>query len=208
MPIEVQAVFSNVGEPTTVKPQSERVMRVVVFGACATRHRALQPLRGFAQGLAEQGVVEIVEVGPGSAFKWAEQSLTHRHVGRLASTDLSKLLEDSAYGLIDYPAAYMGKSTVLAAYAAHGCVVLNTHRIGKAHGEARDCISFFNLLAGESVPITARDRAAPAKELGEWYAPHNLSRNARSLASMCCEGLNDMVSAYSAVPLQCPREAG
>ena len=43
-----------------------------------------------------------------------------------AMDDILDLLQDSAYGLIDYPPKYLGKSSVFAAYAVHGCVTLNT----------------------------------------------------------------------------------
>jgi hypothetical protein len=185
LPIEVQPVFSNVGEPTTMKQQRERVTRVVVFGARETRHRALEPLGGLSRRLSEQGVVEIVEVGPGSAFNWTEPSLPHRHVGRLGPSELRATLEDSAYGLIDYPAALLGKSGVMAAYAAHGCVVLNVRRVGKAIGELRDRTHFFNLLASDSIPRSAPDRSLSACALVEWYGSHNSNRQAKAFAEQC-----------------------
>jgi hypothetical protein len=184
--VEVQAVFSNVGEPKVVKPQNERVTRVVVFGSAATRHRALEPLRTFARRLSEQGIVEIVEVGPGPAFNWVEPSPPHRHVGRLGLSELRELLEDSAYGLIDYPETLFGKSGVIAAYAAHGCVVLNMRRVEAEHSELRDRTHFFNLLAGESIPCHATDRSLAAGTMAEWYRGHSLRRHATSIAESCC----------------------
>ena len=185
VPIEVQAVFSNVGEPKTVRPQSERAKRLVVFGAAETRHRALKPLRYFAQALSEQGVLEIVEVGPGPAFNWVHHKLPHRHLGRLGLTELGNILEQSAYGLIDYPEALLGKSSVMAAYAAHGCVVLNMRTVGERHSELHDRTHFFNLLASPSIPSDASDRSPPTKAVVAWYRAHTLARHAPSLAELC-----------------------
>lgn len=185
IPIDVNPVFSNIGEPDVVAPAEGRTRRLVVFGAPSTRGRALRLLPRYANRLRSQGITEVVEVGSGPAFPWVEEILAHYFVGRLGVDQVHDLLQDSAYGLIDYPPRYLGKSSVFAAYAVHGCVTLNTADSDLDSDRLQRDLHFAALPPAGDVPHDAEARQRVCDAARDWYAQHSLARQAQGLAQAC-----------------------
>lgn len=180
--IDLCPVFSTVGEPASVRDAGEREMCLVVFGSESTRHRALDRLPRQAQLLQEAGITEVVEVGSGRSYRWTDTALAHRFIGRLDSVALGRLLEQSAFGLIDYPPTHLGKSSVFAAYAVHGCVTLNTAApAGACDGlQATEHYLALEKTEWSAVDLRARQRITDAGR--RWYADHPLSIQAQRFA--------------------------
>jgi hypothetical protein len=182
--VHVQPVFSNIGEPAVVRAVRERTGGLVIFGSASTRDRALQRLPAYAAALHDLGVTGIVEVGPGAPASSLKVDFVHTYLGRLLEAEIGALLQTCRYGLIDYPSVHLGKSGVFAAYAAHGCVVLNTALPGPdADG----------LLAGRhyiSLPRAASRAHGDAADqtsaaaLRSWYAGHTAIEQAADLAAL------------------------
>jgi hypothetical protein len=174
--VEVWPVFSNVGEPVTLTPHGMRLPQLVVFGSMPTRGRALAHLPRIAATLRRLGIATVVEAGPGAPASPA--SPAHRFVGRLEACALGELLDGSAFALIDYPPRHLGKSSVFAAYLAHGNVVLNTAASG-GNGDG--------LVVGRHyVDLQAALPAGPdlpriAGEGWHWYQSHRLDVQAEAL---------------------------
>ncbi len=183
--IEVHPVFSTVGEPAETPPAHGRLPRLIVFGSPSTRRRALERLPQHAAHLHRQGITEVVEVGSGAATPWPECALKVRFVGRLDIAELRELLETSAWGLIDYPPKYLGKSTVFAAYAVHGCVSLNTADAGADSDGLQDGRHFVTLAPHADIANTAQVRQTIATAAREWYAQHMTARQAQAFAESC-----------------------
>ena len=183
--IEVQPVFSTVGEPAETPPARGRVPRLIVFGSPSTRRRALDRLPRHAETMHRLGITEVIEVGSGSATPWPEGALSVRFAGRLAIAELRELLETSAWGLIDYPPKYLGKSTVFAAYAVHGCVSLNTADAGVDSDGLKDGRHFLTLVPDALIAPTAQARQAIATAARQWYAQHTAARQAAAFAASC-----------------------
>jgi hypothetical protein len=182
-PIHVQPVFSNIGEPARVPPVGERARQLVVFGSAPTRARCLRRLPRFAAVLNQLGIEHLVEVGSGPAAVWTCSALRRQHLGRLVVPALRQILEGSAYALVDCPSVYLGKSSVFAGYAAHGCVVLNT---------AEPDSDADGLLAGLHYQtlgqVGARWREQPqsmADAARAWYAQHPLAAQVEGYAALC-----------------------
>jgi hypothetical protein len=184
-PVHVWPVFSTVGEPTRVRPASERALRLVVFGAESTRRRALERLPRHVELLRRHGVVVLVEAGPGIAVCPPALGLDRRFVGRLDEPTLRTLLEGSAFGLIDYPSIHLGKSTVFAAYLVHGCVVLNTAPGGPDADGLERGQHYLTLDDTPVLPPTAAERQVMADAGRAWYARHTLARQAVASAHLC-----------------------
>ena len=179
MPLQVHPVFSNVGEPVESLAWEQRAPRIVVFGAAATRLRAFTALRALAPALARLGVQEILEAGAGSSQSRAASALPSRHLGRLPAAELGPLLAASRFGLLDYPARYLGKSGVFAAYAAHGCAVVNTFALDVDADGLRVGVDYINLR----LPFEpdAAHLAQMALRLQRWYGGHSLVLQSREL---------------------------
>jgi hypothetical protein len=96
------------------------------------------------------------------------------------------LLQRSAFGLLDYPSIHLGKSTVFAAYAAHGCVVLNTASPGPQADGLAGGTHFLHLsFADAGASFDVADRQAMSAAARAWYAQHPLPRQAEAIATLC-----------------------
>jgi hypothetical protein len=173
-PVEVAPVFSNVGEAGPRVAPQDREPALLVFGGASTRQRALDRLRGQGQRLRELGVERLVEVGAGPPCRVPPGLPGCERHGRLSLPELQDRLARLRFGLIDYPARHLGKSSVFAGYASHGCVALNTC----TDTEPADGLwpgTHYLGLAG------ARDGAGPARLLAtadaaaRWYHDHRLA---------------------------------
>ena len=186
-PVHLRPVFCNVSEPDSTAVASTRRPTAVIFGSAATRQRVCGALGGHAGELQRQGVTAVVEVGPGPASSLAPMGLPHHYLGRLEPDALSALLQTSRFGLLDYPAELLGKSGVFAAYAAHGCVVLNTgssepESDGLKAGETHLCLP--DLQHKSPFIVSAGWQDQVGQQLARWYAPHRLSEQARALLAL------------------------
>jgi hypothetical protein len=182
VPLEVRPVFSNVGEPDRLPAWADRLPQAVVFGSASTRQRAFDALHAHEGVLRRIGVEAIVEVGPGAASTRSTSTLQHHHFGRLDTNALSQLLLASQIGLLDYPSTVLGKSGVLAAYAAHGCAVLNTRPCGP---NADGLVAGSDYLAGQSLVVSdSANLEAMSSRLCAWYAGHRLTQQASELLAL------------------------
>ncbi len=179
-PLQVRSVFSNVGEPVDLPSWDARLPQMVVFGSAVTRQRALAAIAGQEPALTGLGVTELVEVGDGPRQSQVANGLSIRHLGRMSTQALGALLCASRFGLLDYPARYLGKSGVFAAYAAHGCVAVNTsERNDAAHG-LRAGIDYIDLRSGHH-DDDGGALAAMSHRLNRWYGGHSLALQAGEL---------------------------
>jgi hypothetical protein len=182
--VRVRPVFSNVGQLEAPLGVRARKPQAVVFGSSSTRQRVFDAMKGRRQVLYGLGVESLVEVGSGGPSSQHDAGLPCHFLGRLDTPDLSRLLRLSRFGLLDYPPQFLGKSGVFAAYASHGCVVLDTSRPGPDTD---------GLVAGQHyLPVPPAATATPgmaeletrAAALARWYAAHSLPRQARELLAL------------------------
>jgi hypothetical protein len=174
--VGVLPVFSNVGEPAERTSFSARQDQIVLFGSAAHRRRAVA-MFGGRQGILDLGISRIFEIGPGASV--VQPSPFWSHLGEMPAPAVSEALSKSRYGLVGHPVRNLGKSGVLAAYAAHGVVPVV--------GETADNLTFDNgpagLLATKAV-LHARDQLFLQQLSGnvfEWYQGHSSRETARSI---------------------------
>ncbi len=129
--IKTLPVFSTIGEPEktpefrTIADDSS-APALAIFGSRESRIKIYkhygEVLREACNGL---GIKEIVDIGA-SDERVPETlgGITVRQTGRLSEPDVRKELSRSQYGVLSYDASRLGKSTIFAAYAAHGLGVL------------------------------------------------------------------------------------
>lgn len=188
VPLHVRPVFSNVGEPDHLPAWTGRRAQAVVFGSASTRQRTFDEMRRHEDVLRSLGVQAIVEVGPGTASTDRPTAMRCDHLGRLEPDALGRLLLESSVGLLDYPSTVLGKSGVLAAYAAHGCAVLNTRPVSAdtdGLSAGRDYLSLQTLTTGNSSEPIHADLQAMSSRLFAWYGDHRLRRQAHELMTLC-----------------------
>jgi hypothetical protein len=186
----VSPVFSNVGEPGlgSAPALCDRADTAVVFGSEASRARVAASLARC--GLTERGVrVErVVEIGPGpSCDTAAGTGRAWERLGALPADQVLAQLLASRWLLVCDPPSMLAKSSVVAAGAAAGTVVLNLHGTddgvaGNAAGDRCD-----GLRAGEQwihrppvsqLPVAAADLQTTANRLAHWYSRHRSDMHA------------------------------
>lgn len=130
----VRPVFSNVGEPASPPSPAARPGHLLVFGSQASRQRVALALRRDRAVLDQLALTDIIEAGTGAPTLTPTAGLSARFAGALSQTEMSDLLLQCRFGLIDYPDDLLAKSSVFAAYAAHGCAVVNLRHGHPGHG--------------------------------------------------------------------------
>lgn len=175
--VMVMPVFSTVGEPKVVPPLAERRPRaMLVFGGAGNRRRAYGELResliAACRGLS---IAKIVDVGPRLAAEQPARldGLPVRTLGALPEAEVSAVLLRSYAGFLGYPAALLAKSTVYAAYCAHGLVPVCAwprRRRGQAAAPAPCWEPGREPALADPADLAARARA--------WYGDHDLAHQA------------------------------
>ncbi|MEL7332604.1 MAG: hypothetical protein AAFN12_10155, partial [Cyanobacteria bacterium J06560_2] len=117
--------FATIGEPDRVLPLAERDRAIVVFGSTDRRRvyqSNLPKLKEICQQLKIDTLYDV-----GRPFEWDAESLAAVKVvstGMVSDSEASDLMSRSFAGVFDYHRfpRNLGKSTVYAAYCAHGLV--------------------------------------------------------------------------------------
>jgi hypothetical protein len=167
---EILPVYSTIGEPRILRPLEARAPRIVVFGGLGARSRVYrESLPELESACRIADVEEIVDVGAGRS---SPPSLVAqrpvRILGEASERCVSDLLADSYAGFLSYWPEFLPKSTIFAAYCAHGVVPI--------------CASLGSPPSRE-VPPFARPETPASRhhELREasrqWYSAHSLSQH-------------------------------
>jgi len=167
-------VFSNVGEPGCGLSPGARPAAAVVFGLAGVEDRVFGIYRHHVERiLMALGIERVFDVGPRFSPVPSELSgIPLIRKGTLAQGPLSKLLQQTRFGLIAYPLHAIGKSGVFAAYAAHGVVpIVLSDKRGCFDGlePGRHFLDGLRLY-GDCAAI---DFASIQHELSRWYASHD-----------------------------------
>jgi hypothetical protein len=169
-----------------VRPLAARRRRLVVFGGAGVRSRTWTEARpALARACADLGIEEIADVGaavPRPAGVPSEVGgVPVRRLGVLAASAVSDLLLDSLAGFAAYPPAFLPKSTIFAAYCAHGVLPVCVHWRAAVDRDA----AVDGLAAGRQywqADGRSAGRLAHPQEIADaarlWYAGHSLARQA------------------------------
>lgn len=178
-------VFSNIGEPEQVPPLAKRDRRLVVFGGRNNRLRVYQEsLAALELACCLLGIEEIWDIGPPTGITLSSVSgvpIVER--GQMPNTEISSILLNSLAGFFDYPTDFLAKSTIFAAYCAHGLLPVSARcRVSAVDGiEAGK-----NYWVPDDQTTSLRDLVevqAIADRAFAWYHTHNLSVQAKTFAA-------------------------
>jgi hypothetical protein len=173
--ITAMPVFSNVGEPGCGCASCTRTAAAVVFGLAGVEDRIFGIYRSEVERIISAlGIEKIFDVGPRlSAMPGTLAGAPVISKGVLPQGAVSELLQRARFGFVAYPVDFIGKSTVFAAYAAHGVVpIVISEKQGAADGlqPARHFLDGLRLETGAG----AQDLASIQRELFSWYTSHSL----------------------------------
>lgn len=179
-PHAVLPVYSTIGE--TGKYVEVRRKKIVVFGRSGLRLESYRAAGNRLFDFAKQHDLIIHDIGPKIQDAEMQTKLENNNVvqhGRLESDAVSLQLSDAMLGLITYPTDYVAKSSVFAAYCAHGvCPILLAEKY----------VAVDNLYPQQHylsrIPDTGMD-ALKAISIGksawDWYQEHNISKHMSAL---------------------------
>lgn len=180
-PVVVWPVFSNVGELEGPNPFEEREPACIVFGRPHSRSKVHSRFLKYWTQLCDLGVKRLVEIGPEpektSGLRWP---IPVERLGPLPPSEISRLLSSVRYGLFGCRPEMAGRSSVLAAFAAHGVAPVHPDGTGTFDGLA---FGFATISLGDEGSRT-HHRAHPrhaAMRAHNWYAGHSVRRQVEGL---------------------------
>ena len=183
----VRPVFSTIGEPAEFVAWGRREPCMAVLGRAGTEARAYGPYRqSLATTARALGIESVIDIGPRLKAVPAElDGIRVRTTGQLPREEVSRLLSGCRAGFLDYPSDVLGKSTVFAAYCAHGVIPAITHVRGAELDGLRDGEHFLLAKSRQAgVPISAGTLARIANTVREWYGGHSIAVHASALAAI------------------------
>lgn len=183
-PVSVLPIFSNVGEPPDPAPLRRRPATMVVWGSAPAR-TSLYSRHGVQLGEACRalGITRITDIGAPAAPDVAG-GIPVEARGTVTAEELGRVLSSSRCGVVVYPASFLAKSSIFAAYAAHGLVPL---LLDKAHTTASDGLvagrHFLRLSAEGFEPGDASPEEV-ASQAHAWYSGHTSAVHAEAVWRM------------------------
>ena len=173
-------VFSTVGEPTHFPRWSDRDPILVVFGRADVKRRAYAETSAQLQSICEQfQIQEVVDIGPSTGLKLTNiGTVPLREAGKLSSEAIGQLFSRSRVGFLNYNPHHLAKSTIFAAYCAHGLLPTNT---------IRSRISCDGIHAGEQYWTLGETQNTPEHiihQAHQWYSTHSLTAQADFFAKL------------------------
>jgi hypothetical protein len=177
-PVEVLPVPSTVGEPMAVKPAVARRATLVVWGGAAAKRVVYGRHWPLVQAAcAALGVTAIDDIGA-SLARYPRSAIDIQPHGLLPPSEVSSILGRSRFGVVAYPQAFLAKSSLFAALAAHGTVPVV---VGEPCREPADGLvpgrHFMWLQAAGA--MEGLDAVAGAAR--DWYRGHAMARHAAAV---------------------------
>jgi len=175
----VLPVFSTIGEPDSLA--QARLPRMVVFGSAGLRQATYQAAGDKLFAWARQAPLEIHDIGAPITDARIAETLRANGViqqGCLVDEAVRAVMQDALFGLLAYPVEYVAKSSVFAAYCAHGiCPLLISNNYGQADG----LVVGSHYLPGVPDAWDLLQAAAIGQAAWGWYQPHQLIKHADSI---------------------------
>jgi hypothetical protein len=179
-------VFSTVGELQNPSNLPARTHRLVIFGGRSKRTKvykdSLEQLRQICRYL---NIQQIFDIGPPlDSLPGDIDTVPIIAAGCLPSEEVSAILSDSIAGFFSYNPAFLGKSTIFAAYCAHQVIPISATMTdlpeeGLQPGKHYALPNQYN--------TEKRDMAlmqAIADNAYAWYQTHNLSYQALTFSDI------------------------
>ena len=153
---------------------------MLVFGGLGARCRAYGPEReALAAACRMLGIEEIVDLGPPlppSILPADVAGVPVRALGTLPTAEVSAWMLAVRAGFLAYPAGFLPKSTIFAAYCAHGLLPV---RAGAAERERQ--VPYWAPHSGLELEP---ERQAIADAARAWYLGHSIARQAEAFREL------------------------
>ena len=180
-PVLSLPVFSNIGEPHPIVPLLERQKRLVIFGHKNSRRQVYeQCLTDLKTTCQKLNIEEIYDIGATTGLTFSDiNGIPIVEKGITQASEISQILQDSLVGFLNFPLPpYLAKSTIFAAYCAHGvipCMVCASTT--PVDGLEANNHYFATSTYREQLSLETGQKIA--NHAYTWYQNHNLSAQAK-----------------------------
>jgi hypothetical protein len=180
-------VFSNVGEPTSLSPLTDRQNQIVVFGNSRRRTEVYNKYYNELCYACEAFRVErIVDLGPRIPIK-LNFPASFVELGPQSIQEISSVLISSRFGFLTYSDGCLAKSGVFAAYCAHKLLPIVADVSGEdAPSELDGLRAGSEYVATTSIAPHAIESDAQkiADSAYNWYRNHTVAKTATIFADL------------------------
>jgi hypothetical protein len=185
-PVELMPVFSTVGEAIAPTSSGQRRPVMVVFGLAGTRQLAYRQLATVRDLLSTLGIQEILDVGPDCNHPPKVSGIPVNRVGSLPAENLPAVFSQARFGFVHHPWFCLAKSSVFAAYCAHGTIpVLAADSPEEADGIREGVHTISQRTAGT---LRGSGWETCSRAAWSWYMGHRLHVHAQRYAKWVGEG--------------------
>jgi hypothetical protein len=173
-------VLSTVGETPAINDGNDRQPWLVVFGGDDWAHRAFTLYTDAIKMTCDQLHIDrVIQIGSSVNHRFDYRPVEVE--GVLPAEEISRILCKSKAGFLSYYPGYLSKSTIFAAYCAHGVVPIfptenNSERDGLFRGTHYLLPADLRVLDIDSILSSIR------RNIREWYQQHDLKRTAKIFA--------------------------
>ncbi len=181
--IPTYPIFSTIGEASHPQPLSQRSRHLIVFGGTGPRSRVYQRShQALAQICQALAIEEILDIGPTLNFEPEPIPGTAIvSLGVQSASEISRYLEGAIAGFLDYPTAFLGKSTIFAAYCAHRTIPIVVSSL-QTNNDGLQANDHYWLVNQSAQALNLEQGQAIADAAHRWYQTHNLETQAREFA--------------------------
>lgn len=175
-------VFSSMGEPHVSYPLVEREPLMVLFGGKDWRTTAFIKDRFEIEAACHKwGIKKIIEIGAGQTPE-VNLNVPVLRLGRLSAEEVSIWMSRCRLGFVSYLSSYLEKSSIFAAYAAHGVVPVLPKRamipktLGVIENRQYVCVT----TRGESMEFLEER----SRDVYAWYQGHCSRQHTKIFANL------------------------
>jgi hypothetical protein len=178
--IQLLPVFSTIGEARERTPLAKRDRAIAVFGLPGSRRRAFKELARCSQVLSVLRIQTIVDIGTRSDLPDALHGVPVRHEGELGVDELTAVLAQTAFGYLSYPANYLAKSSIFAAYCAHGAIPVIANPFAGTIDGLEDGVQVLSPKSMDAALAAGLDHCS--EQAWQWYRGHGVCIHAQTYA--------------------------
>lgn len=172
----VRPVFSTVGEAEEPLPFAQRLPVMVVFGLAGSRRRSYMLLQEMKKELKVLAVESIIDIGPESIAPEHVHHIPIYSLGVLSSSKVIEQISRARYGFVPHEPCCVAKSSIFAAYCAHGTIPVLSEAFATTFDQLKDGV---HLVSKSMIcNLDSETIATCSRNAFHWYSAHNLRSQA------------------------------
>lgn len=178
----VLSVFSNIGEPQVFSPFSSRKKQIVIFGSRGPKTRLYQQsIDSLLSICLKFNISDIIDIGPSSELVDPMlENVKFKKMGILPAEEISKILSESMFGVVNYPTEYIFKSGIFASYCAHGMLPIVLDQESLATNADANFIYLLIKNRNDVISLSSNQMQQIATNANSWYRTHSLKVHAQT----------------------------